>query len=69
VAIRTGAFPVFGVVGHQQVVSGLMTGRAQFGLGIIRVGNLQRHMGFMAAQAVTLDHVFGMGCMAVCTVR
>ena len=40
VAIGTRAFMVFGGVGHQQVISGLMAGCTQFGRCIVRIGNL-----------------------------
>lgn len=68
-AIGTGDILVFGGARHQEVVSFLMTGTAEFGWCVIGINNLQRHMGFVAGQAVTLHHVIGMGGVAVRAVR
>ena len=67
--VDTGNILMLGGAGHEEAVSGVMAGGAQLGGCIIRINNLQGHMGLMAGQAVALHHILGMGGMAVGAVR
>lgn len=56
---------VLGGAGHQQVVSFLVAGSAEFGLGLGAIGYDQRHVGLVTLLAIGLHHFLGVGLMAL----